>query len=252
MISNFTFVNCVPTVVIGQPEQTGKSSTLWVITVLHEHFHQIQQSQPDYYKAVQNLDLSGGDESGMWMLDYPFPYDSVEIGTLFTEYQHALAEALAGTRAANDSTADSEIDAFGAVSNSGTFSDRVDAFLGVRSRLEAALSPADFRYLSFQIWQEGVSRYTEHRIAALAKDVHTPSPNFAAAPDFLPYEHAAQLLEMALETALSENELADARRVSFYAIGAAEAHLLDILNPGWRSRYFDEKFDIGGFFGEGE
>jgi len=40
---------------------------------MHEHFHQLQNGQPRYFQAVQDLGLSHGDNTGMWMLNYPFP-----------------------------------------------------------------------------------------------------------------------------------------------------------------------------------
>lgn len=40
----------VSTIVIGQAENTSaKTSTRWVITMVHEHFHQLQNSQPTYF-----------------------------------------------------------------------------------------------------------------------------------------------------------------------------------------------------------
>lgn len=62
-------------IVVGRPEATGKTSTSWVLTVVHEHFHQFQTADPAYYPAVEELDLSGGDPTGMWMLNYPFPVE---------------------------------------------------------------------------------------------------------------------------------------------------------------------------------
>src|SRR4051794_5742374 len=50
-----------PTIVIGSAERTGKTSTEWVLTLLHEHFHQWQYSRPSYYSGVAGLELSQGD-----------------------------------------------------------------------------------------------------------------------------------------------------------------------------------------------
>lgn len=46
--ATFPAVQGVNTVVIGTPENTGKSSTRWVLTALHEHFHQFQYGQAWY------------------------------------------------------------------------------------------------------------------------------------------------------------------------------------------------------------
>jgi hypothetical protein len=46
----------ISTIVVGQAENTSaKTSSRWVITVLHEHFHQLQDSQPNFYKEVNAL-----------------------------------------------------------------------------------------------------------------------------------------------------------------------------------------------------
>ncbi len=53
LLATFPAVGGVSTIVVGQAENTDKkTSTPWVITVLHEHFHQLQNSQPSYYAAV--------------------------------------------------------------------------------------------------------------------------------------------------------------------------------------------------------
>ena len=56
----------ISTIVVGQAENTStKTSTPWVVTLLHEHFHQLQYSQPNYYADVNALGLSHGDQTGM-------------------------------------------------------------------------------------------------------------------------------------------------------------------------------------------
>ena len=44
MLASFPAVDGIATIVIGRPEATGKSPDAWVLTVLHEHFHQLQFS----------------------------------------------------------------------------------------------------------------------------------------------------------------------------------------------------------------
>jgi hypothetical protein len=94
LLATFPAVAGVPTVVIGSAERTGKSSTAWVLTLLHEHFHQWQYSRPGYYEGVARLDLSQGDSTGRWMLDYYFPYDSAEVQRAVRRLAITLARAL--------------------------------------------------------------------------------------------------------------------------------------------------------------
>ena len=96
--ATFPGVNGVNTIVIGQAELTAdKTSTRWVLTVLHEHFHQLVYSQPGYCADVEKLGLAHGDKTGMWMLNYPFPYDSARVQEKFTAMTHALLDALTQT-----------------------------------------------------------------------------------------------------------------------------------------------------------
>ena len=76
----------------------------------------------------------------MWMLNFPFAYDSAVVQARFVSYARALVRAItpAGAAAA-----------------------RARDVRTARARLTSALSADDGRYLEFQQWQEGVARYTE-------------------------------------------------------------------------------------------
>src|SRR5215469_8935107 len=85
-----------PVIVIGKPASTSsKTSTPWLIVVMHEHFHQLQWAQPDYLKAINDLWLSKGDPTGMWILNYPFPYDVPDIAESFNHMREPLLGTLA-------------------------------------------------------------------------------------------------------------------------------------------------------------
>jgi len=228
LLATFPAVSGLPTLVIGTPEGTGLSSTQWVLTALHEHFHQLQMSDDDYYPATDGLDLSSEDESGMWMLDYPFPYDSPKVAAALEKLAHAARLTL---------------DSIGSPSSGEILGD----YLAERDRLQGALSEKDYRYLSFQIWQEGIARYTQLAVATLAGTEFVPSTLFEALPDFMSYSDAADEL---LETVRSELErsLPELRRVFFYPIGAVEGLLLDKTRPGWREDYLARKFYVERYF----
>ncbi len=227
-LATFPAVRGVNTVVIGQPEHTGKSSTLWVITALHENFHQLQYTRAGYYDHVAALDLAGGDETGMWQINYPFPYDSPAVAERFMTYKSALEAALAAMER-NDAA------------------ERFSEYLMARSALREGLSEPDYRYLSFQLWQEGVARYTEHAVAAAAVEGHDPLPAFTALADFIPYRAALDTLRRGLANEMATLDLAEWERVVFYPVGATEALLLDAMRPGWRRRYHDEPFYLEAF-----
>jgi hypothetical protein len=230
LLATFPLVGGIATIVIGQAENTAKkTSTPWVVTMLHEHFHQLQYSEPGYYNEVNALGLTRGDQTGMWMLNYPFPYDWHEMQELFSHLGHSLANVLqAQTR--SDYTAG------------------LATYLKQRREIENVLSPDDYRYVSFQIWQEGISRYTEYRIAKLATGKYHPSLAFRKLKDYQPFNEVAEDIRIAILSELASINLAESKRVIFYALGAGEGLLLDRVNPRWRQRYFVDKFYLDKYF----
>jgi hypothetical protein len=220
LLATFPAVGGVSTIVVGQPAATGKNSTEWVLTLLHEHFHQLQTSRPGYFARVDSLGLSRGDQTGMWMLNYAFPYDSARVRSLFATLTQRLDSALAATTDAERAT-------------------RWASVRTARADLRAALTPDDDRYLAFQMWQEGVARYTELAVARFAASHYTPSAAFAALPDFVPYATAAATIESNVRAGLRGSSLERGNRVAFYPAGAAHALMLDHIAPDWRSHYFD-------------
>lgn len=230
LLATFPAVGGVPTIVIGQAENTSKkTSSPWVVTVLHEHFHQLQTSRPNYYAEVNAPNLSRGDETGTWMLNYAFPYSAPDVRRQFQDMSRLLAEALrAGGR--------KELSA------------RTAAYLAARRKFEATLAPDDYRYFSFQVWQEGVARYTEYRVAELAAERYRPSRGFRSLKDYRPFRKVAEELRESILQELATLRLEDYQRVAFYPLGAGEALLLDRLNPKWKARYFADKFYVNKYF----
>jgi hypothetical protein len=223
-------VGGVPTIVIGQAENTSaRTSTRWVVTLLHEHFHQLQYSQPRYYAEVEGLGLAQGDRTGMWMLNYPFPYTKAEVKEAFSEMCRRLAEALRSVRAAN-------------------FAKKLKAYLEAKEVFRSLLAPDDYKYFSFQLWQEGIARYTEYRLAELAAARYEPSREFRNLADYTSFKQEAGAILKRIEDELISVRLDEAKRTAFYAVGAAEGLVLDRANPGWRKRYFEEKFSLDEHF----
>jgi len=230
LLATFPAVSGISTIVVGTAEATNaKTSTSWVVTLLHEHFHQWQDSQPDFYPEVNALDLARGDQSGMWMLNFPFPYDDENVGRRFS----ALAAALADALRARDTS---------------EFPAKLAAYRVARKDFMRHLEPDDYKYFSFQLWKEGVARYTEYHIARLAAEQFRPSKEFAALEDDSSFsEHADALLKRIFDR-LSDARLAEDQRTTFYPVGAAEALLLDRANPDWHATYLREKFFLEKYY----
>ena len=217
--ATFPILGGPPLVVVGRTEPTGLDPTAWVAVVLHEHFHQLQMSDSSYYADVEALDLAGEDESGHWMLDFPFPYDDPEVGARFSGLCSAIRAALSG-----------EVPA-GWVAEA-------------MADLTAALPDDANRYLGFQLWQEGVARYVQYRAARLAGERFQPTPDFSSLPGYRPFSEVATELREQILAQLAEPRLAEQRRVAFYAVGAGLAMLLEELSPGWQRGYLKRKFAL--------
>ena len=216
-------------IVIGQAENTAaKTSTPWLITIMHEHFHQLQDGRPGYFDAVDRLGLSGGDATGMWMLNYPFPYDRPELVRSFSELRDLLLQALAET-------------------DSRKFQKIAGQYVVRRKQAFRDLSPNDHKYLSFQLWQEGVARYTQIRAAEAAAD-YRPSAEYAALPDYESFARYAARARAETLSELCQADIGKLKRVFVYSFGAAEALLLDRLNPGWKSGYFEHPLSTDALF----
>jgi len=114
--------------VFGQPEG--------YVFIFHEFVHcaqwygveqKLKEGLSIYQQALKNRDY-------MWELQYPFPYSD----PAFVESYRALIEAWQ--------------------------KDDTEAAAALRAKLYAALSPADWEYLTWQEWKEGVARNLENRM----------------------------------------------------------------------------------------
>ncbi len=192
------------TIVMGTPETTGLNPARWRSTILHEHFHQWQSHLAEYYARVAALDLAGGDETGMWMLNFAFPYDRPEVGAAYASAAQALLAAIEarGTEA---------------------FRARLADYAGRRRAFAAAAGERNWRYLDFQLWQEGVARWTEIALGRASADAAMRA------------EAEAREAEALAE--LRRPDLARQQRLVAYPMGTGEAMLLEACGPGWRARY---------------
>jgi len=192
------------TIVMGTPESTGRSAAAWQRTILHEHFHQWQWSLPDHYARVDKLDLKGGDETGMWMLNFPFPYERPAVVEAYARASDTLADALDKRGKAG-------------------FLPAFDRYLAARKQLAGTVSPRDWRYLDLQLWQEGTARWTEIQLGKIYPDQKV--------------QESARELEKNTLAALRKPDMKGQKRELAYAFGAGEAMLMSACGPAWREAY---------------
>ncbi len=222
LLATFPLADATPVVVIGRAEATGKSPAEWILTLLHEHFHQLQFAQPGYYAGVKALNLARGDTTGMWALNFNFPYDSSSVQQRFGALTRDLVAAL-------DTT------------NISIRRERIASVRASYEALRAALSADEARYLDFQLWQEGVARYTEYRLASLAAADEHATPFHGR-----PWRAVRDSVFRAIVRGTARSDLAKHRREVVYPVGAAIAIVLDADEAQWRDRYFARPFSIWG------
>ncbi len=231
-LATFPAVNGLSTIVVGTPENTGKSSVNWIITILHEHFHQLQYSQLDYYSSVNDLDLSGGDETGMWMLNYPFPYEDEKVNTQYKILADALLKLLIPFP-----------------QDSRLFNRDLSAYMEERNNFKELLNEKKYKYFSFQLWQEGIARYTEYKLADMISH-YEPSEELKELKDYKPFYEVADELRENIFNQLKKFSLKDNGRICFYSFGAGEGILLDRINKNWKEKYLVEKFFLEKYYPE--
>lgn len=245
LLATFPVDKGIPTIVVGTPSATSRNGVDWTITLLHEHFHQYQYSQPDYYAAVNELDLSGGDQSGMWMLNYPFPYEDPEKDSLY----YTLAQKLQ-PQYPNPFSPSVKLETredflkYKEQLNKERIS-KIKNYFAERKNFTDKLNEKDYKYFSFQIWQEGLARYTEGKFYDLLQENHyEPSNEYKALGDTISLNSYALKFKRKNANRLVSQKLNENQRNCFYTLGFFEGYLLDEINPGWRKKYFTDKFFI--------
>lgn len=192
------------TIVMGSPDATGRAYPAWLRTILHEHFHQWQTSRPGYQEAMAALGLADNDPSAMWMLNFPVPYDEPTLVAAHARASLNLAAALDAKEAK-------------------PFRARFREYLAARKAFADAAGERNWRYIEFQLWQEGVARWTEMQLG-----LSYPDPTV---------REAAVALDAETRAELASPDLKRKRREFVYAYGAAETRLIERCDPSWRDRY---------------
>ncbi|MDC8006188.1 hypothetical protein POV27_19200 [Aureisphaera galaxeae] len=226
--ATFPAVNGLSCVVIGLPENTqSKTTSRWILTLLHENFHQFQARHPEHYKAVNALDLSKGDASGMWQLNYGFPYEDEKVNELYESYTQTLITCYEYLESPKGQA-------------------YYDQYQKAREHFLQAVSQEDRKYWSFQLWKEGIARYTEYRyLMALAS--YTPSNELKNLKDFTPFEELTVTFIQNQLDRIRDWKLSDQQRIVVYSLGMGEGILMDRFEPSWQESYTEKGMNLSYF-----
>lgn len=203
LLAAMPVINGTSTIVMGTPQSTGRDEPSWIRTIFHENFHQYQSTFDDYYKRLDGLNLSNGDSTGMWMLNYPFPYEDDNFSAALSTAANQLHKTITQPGA--------------------SIQQHVSIYLSTRQKLESSVSVNDWKYLELQLWAEGVARWTEIEIAT-----RSPDRKVVESGDSLRRRTISSLL--ALDAVKSGREIV-------YPYGATEAMLLERCTSTWRQNY---------------
>ncbi|MEO6693985.1 MAG: hypothetical protein ABIY50_01680 [Ignavibacteria bacterium] len=229
LLATFPAVNGVSTIVIGTPENTNKNSREWVLILIHEHFHQLQFESENYLSGVDSLDLAGDDKTGMWMLNYKFPYDDQVISDQYKKLILAAKTAVLYL-------------------NTVSFNYLFEKYLSERKMFRSLLKDNDYKYFSFQIWQEGIAKYTEIKVSECIQHDYQHSEAFTNLKDVdLSDSFYSNIFPLQLRRA-DEQDLSSDKRNCFYTLGSLEGLLADAVNPQWKNQYFSEMFFIEKYY----
>ena len=200
----------VSTIVMGTPKSTGRTRAEWIRAIFHEHFHQYQSKFNNYYGRLNDLGLSNGDTTGMWMLNYQFPYKKEIFVANLDDASHALHSAI--------------------MSKPPLLQQQVSHYLQARQKLEMSVSANDWKYFELQLWTEGVARWTDIEISERTSDREI-------------VESGKLLREQTISALLTLDPAQSGRGIA-YTYGVAEAILLERCKPNWRREYPDT-MDLG-------
>lgn len=225
LLAAFQAVNNESSILMGTPEITERSTSAWTITLLHEHFHQLQYFQPGYFEKSIALDLARGDSTAMWMLNFEFPYDDTEVTEQFRKLSEQLLELIQDRDMFNE--------------------EAIKNYLSNRESFRKLVGEENYRYMQFQLWQEGVALYTEWKLLeAILSSEFQLSPEFMELEDYISFESLQQQIYQRITRQLENMNMTQWKRVSFYAFGAGEALVLDHWKPGWRKHYLEHMFEM--------
>lgn len=222
LAASFDFES-TPAVIIGAPENLQPSPTVWTLNAVHEMYH-VMSSRRGSAAKIANLQIGPSDDAS-WQLEFPFPYDDVNVMRLMHLQGYPLFLAL-----------NAETDAE-AKYNAGA---SLEAHAVLKTFLRNSTGDdRSARYAMFQEGEEGVARYSEHRLAQLAAEgEYEPLAAFRDIKGWNSYETVWNESYKTAPSVITHAGRAVKNRTLFYYLGLGKALLLDRIDPDWKDSFF--------------
>jgi hypothetical protein len=215
------FGNGRPIILVGVPPTKPDDLQFWTALMVHEHFHQLQDSKPWMGAEVKLLGpvFGGGTGANSWALVYPFPYKREDVNAVFDKMAAAALDFLQAKTAEEGSNAASD-------------------YLAQRAALEHLVSPTDWRYFEEQMWTEGIARWTQAPVmdayARMSQD-----PGWRKAAEGM---HKARIVSL---NAVRRQGIKMWKRSAIYEVGPVEAEIAAMRCKDWKAAYWAHHFTMG-------
>ncbi len=187
-------------------------------------FHVFQGTKETYQKKVKSLGIEYGKDAS-WMLNYPFPYKDSLLKTISHLQGYLLYNVYQ-----SDNFENYMYDCFLLKDVLSLYKDYIIRQFGNEN---------NYKYSIFQQSVEGVAKYTEIKMAEIAKNDYVP-----LSPDI----HFTDVYNNQINV-IRHCGKGTGGRLTFYYLGLGKCLVLDKINPEWKDNYFntawlDEIFNI--------
>jgi len=215
------FGNGRPIILVGVPPKDPHDLHFWTALMVHEHFHQLQDSKPWMVTEVKLLGPSfgGGTGANSWALTYPFPYKREDVNATFDKMAGAALDLLQANTLQERSKAASD-------------------YLEQRAALQRLVSPTDWRYFEEQMWTEGIARWTQAPVMDAYAQMNR-DPDWSKAAQSM---HKARVVSL---NAIRKQGIKMWRRSAIYEVGPAEAEIAAMRCKDWKNAYWAHHFTMG-------
>ncbi|MFH1195660.1 MAG: hypothetical protein V1720_08085 [bacterium] len=209
-------------VVMGTPSNLEITNEEWVIILLHESFHYLQDINTIENQIKLKNELFGMDKP--WNLKYPFPYENENVTGIITNLGELLHKSFIDGLDEED-----KLELAGKFNELKSILDKID--------------PKHYKYMIHEIEKEGLAKYTEYQLIKFAKSGYKSLLEFSELPNSEGYDALfddEELLSHYINRIKFCGKGVKGRMI-FYFLGEGFALFLDKVTPDWKVNYLHGK-----------